>query len=149
MPEGERRQNERMHAAIPLTIEILGTPLPPPPLTVETNDISLQGLSIIITIKTKSEQGRLSIQEGEDPKLVKYLLLDNKRLQLGINILPQDQGIPAIGRVKWCYRSLDRDCYYVKAGIMIEEMERKYQERWFEFLKTVYQFMVGLGNGAR
>jgi hypothetical protein len=144
MPEGERRQNERMHAAIPLTIEILGTPLPPLPITVETDDISLEGLSIGIKIKTKLENGRLSIQEGENPKMVKYLLLDNKKLKLAINVLPHGGNIPAIGKVMWCYRSLSDDCYYVKGGIAIEEMARQDREKWLEFLKALYQFQLGI-----
>jgi hypothetical protein len=146
MLEQERRHTERMLAAIPLTIEIVETPIPPPPITVETADISLEGLSIVIKIKTKSEHGRLSIQEGENPKMVKYLLLDNKKLKLAINILPHGGSIPAIGTVKCCYRSLSEGCYYVKAGICIEEMKREYKEKWLEFLKTIYQFLASLGD---
>jgi hypothetical protein len=144
MSQDERRHTERMHAAIPLTIEILETPIPPSPITVETDDISLEGVSIVIKIKTKLENGRLSIQEGENPKMVKYFLLDNKKLKLAINILPHGGSIPAIGKVMWCYRSLSDDCYYVKGGIAIEEMARQDKEKWLEFLKTLYQFQIGM-----
>jgi hypothetical protein len=147
MLEQERRHAERLHTAIPLTIEIVGTPVPPPAITVETEDISLRGLSLVIKIKTKSADGRLSIPEGEDPKLVKYLMLDNKRLKMEINILPQDKAISATGKVAWCYRTLRDDYYIVKAGISIEEMQREQRERWLEFLRAVYQFMAGLENG--
>jgi hypothetical protein len=149
VPEEERRHAERLHTTIPLTIEIVGTPLPPPPITVETEDISLRGLSLIIKIRTKSADGRLSIPEGEDPKLVKYLMLDNKRLKMEINILPQDKAIAATGKVAWCYRSLRDDHYFVKVGISIEEMRREHRERWLEFLRAVYQFMAGLKNGEK
>jgi hypothetical protein len=147
MPKDERRQTERLQTAIPLTIEIVGTPIPPAPITVETEDISLRGLSLVIKIKTKSQDGRLSIQEGEDPKLVKYLMLDNKRLKMEIKILPQDKAISATGKVVWCYRNLRDDHYFVKVGISIEEMRREHKERWLEFLRAVYQFTAGLENG--
>jgi hypothetical protein len=146
MPKDERRHAERLQTAIPLTIEIVETPIPPPPIAVETEDISLRGLSLVIKIKTKSADGRLSIQEGEDPKLVKYLMLDNKRLKMEIKILPQDKAISATGKVAWCYRSLRDDHYFVKAGISIDEMRREHREQWLEFLRAVYQFTVGLEN---
>jgi hypothetical protein len=140
----ERRAIKRVNTAIPLTIKLSGTPVSPPPLTVETDNISPKGLSIVIRIGTKSENGRLSIQgEGEDAqKIAKYLLLDDKQLQLGINILPQGRSIRATGKVKWCYRNLVEGCYYVKAGVVIEEIERGHKKEWLEFLKAVYQFLA-------
>jgi hypothetical protein len=142
----ERRETNRMDAAIPLTIKLVGTTPSPPPITVETDDISLKGLSIVIKIKTMLENGRLSIEGEENQKMVKYLLLDNKQLALGIKILPQGGIIQAIGKVKWCYRSLSMGLYYVKAGVLIEEMEGGHKEKWMEFLKTAYQFLVCLDS---
>jgi hypothetical protein len=138
----ERRENKRMVASIPLTIRLLGSSFPPPPRTVETDNISPQGLSIVIRIKTRLHNGRLSIEGGENAqKLVKYLLLDNKELDLGINILPQGGSIHARGKVRWCYRNVQEGCYYVKAGILIEQMESRHKEEWSEFLRTIYQFL--------
>lgn len=141
----ERREDKRMVAAIPLTIRLLGSSFSPPPLTVETDNISPQGLSIIIKIKTRLHNGRLSIEGGENAqKLVKYLLLDNKQLDLGINILPQGKSIHARGKVRWCYRNVQEGCYYVKAGVLIEQMESRHKEEWSEFLRTIYQFLTCL-----
>lgn len=140
----ERRETNRVDSTIPLTIKLLGTTPPPPPITVETDDISPKGLSIVIKIKTKLENGRLSIEGEESQKMVKYLLLDNKQLALGIKILPHGGSIQAIGTVKWCYRNLSMGLYYVKAGVLIEEMARENKEKWMEFLKTAYQFLVCL-----
>jgi len=146
----ERREARRVDAVVPLTITLLGTPLSPPPIIVETGDISPQGLSVVIKIKTRLEQGRLVIEGGENSKkMVKYLLLDNKQLALRINILPQGGGIHAIGKVRWCYRNVQEGCYYVKAGVSIEEMDGGHRERWLEFLKALYEFMVGLGDSVR
>jgi hypothetical protein len=141
----ERREAKRVDTAIPLTITLLGTPLSPPPSIVETEDISPRGLSVVIKLKTRLEQGHLAIEEGEDSKkMVKYLLLDNKQLALRINILPQGGSINAIGKVRWCYRNVQEGCYYVKAGILIEEIDGRHRERWSEFLRATYQFLASL-----
>jgi hypothetical protein len=147
----ERRAIKRVDTAIPLTVKLLGTPVSPPPISVETDNISPKGLSIVIKIRTRSENGRLLIQEdGENAqKMAKYLLLDNKTLQLGINILPQGRSIRVTGKVKWCYRNLVEGCYYVKAGVVIEEIEREHKKEWLEFLKAVYQFLTCLEPGGR
>lgn len=141
----DRREARRVDTAIPLTIALLGTPISPPPITVETSDISPQGLSIVIKIKTRLEQGHLVIDGGDNSKkMVKYLLLDNKQLALRINILPQGKSINAIGKVRWCYRNVQEGYYYVKAGILIEEMEGRHREQWSEFLRASYQFLASL-----
>jgi hypothetical protein len=141
----ERRAAKRLHTAIPVTVTLLGTALSLAPITVETEDISPDGLSLVITIKTRLEQGRLTIEGGEeDRKLVKYLLLDNKRLALDINILPQGESLHATGTVKWSYRNVQEGSYYLKAGVAIEKMEREPRARWLEFLGTTYRFMACL-----
>jgi hypothetical protein len=141
----ERREARRVDTSIPVTIALLGTPLSPPPITVETADISPQGLSLVIKIKTRLEQGHLAIDGGENSKkMVKYLLLDNKQLALQINVLPQGESINATGKVRWCYRNVQEGCYYVKAGILIEEMEHRHRERWSEFLRASYHFLASL-----
>jgi hypothetical protein len=145
-PMPERRLNKRADTAIPLTIKLLGISPPPPPITVETDNISFQGLAIAIKIKTQFEQGRFSVQGGEDSiKMAQYLLLENKRLELGINILPQGESIHAMGLVKWYNRWFRKGLYYVKAGLLLEEMKKDDKEEWLEFLKTIYYFLVGLG----
>jgi hypothetical protein len=141
----ERREARRVDTAIPVTIALLGTPLSPPPITVEAADISSQGLSIVIKIKTRLEQGHLVIEGGESSKeMVKYLLLDNKQLALRINVLPRGESINATGKVRWCYRNVQEGCYYVKAGVLIEEMDHRHHERWAEFLRASYHFLTSL-----
>lgn len=147
LPERERRQTERLSASISLMVEMLDTIVPPPPITAETDDISLNGLSIVIKIDTESEHGRLRIQGGEKAQnLVKYLLLDNRRLRLKLNILPDGKGILATGRVKWSHRTLQEESYCMKAGLLIDWMESGYEKAWLEFLRTIQQLMISLGN---
>lgn len=145
----ERREAQRVHTAVPITVKLLGTALSPPPITVETEDISPQGLSLVIKIKTRLEQGRLAIEGGEEAsKMVKYLLLDNKQLALDINILPQGGSLRATGTVRWSYRNVQEGSYYIKAGVAIEQMGREPRARWLEFLRTAYQFMACLEPNA-
>ena len=134
--EGERRKYKRLDIAIPTSIKLLGPVSSAPPIDVETDNISLEGLSIVIKIRLPSRRG--SIQEGEAPvKLVPYLLLDNKVLDLSINILPRGEGIKGIGQVKWYDRRLRENFYDVRAGIFIEEMRSEDRGKWLEFLRTV------------
>ena len=141
----ERRKAKRADTTIPLMIKLLETAASPPPITVETANISPQGLSIVIRMKINVEQGRVVVQEGEASlQMVQYLLLSNKRLQLELNILPQGKSIQATGKVKWYDRSLGKEFYVVRAGILIEEMEQGHKEEWLEFLEAVNTFLLCL-----
>jgi hypothetical protein len=50
-----------------------------------------------------------------------------------------------MGLVKWYNRWFRKGLYYVKAGVLLEEMKKDDKEEWLEFLKTIYYFLVGLG----
>jgi hypothetical protein len=146
IPIRERRRLKRVHAGIPLKIQLIGNPLPPPPVSVETDTISPQGLSIIIPIQTQFERGRFFIPGGEDSiSMAQYLLLHNKQLNLGITILPQGGSIPALGTVKWFTRSFDKGLYEVRAGVFIDTMEAEHTNQWLEFLTALSQFWSSLG----
>ena len=145
-PISERRSIKRVHAAIPLTIQLLGNPMPPPPVSVETDTISPQGVSLVIPIETQFERGRFFIPGGEDSiRMAQYLLLHNKQLNVGINILPQGGSIQAQGTVKWYRRSFNKGLYLVRAGVFIDQMEAEYSDQWMEFITTLSQFWSSLG----
>jgi hypothetical protein len=147
IPFSERRGGKRVHAAIPLTIQLVLNPIPPPPVSVETDTISPQGLSIIIPIQTQFKQGRFFIPGGEDSiRMAQYLLLDNKQLNVGINILPQGESIPALATVKWYRRSFDKGLYLVRAGVFIDRMKEEHSDAWLEFISAVSQFWSSLGS---
>lgn len=140
----ERRGLKRVHAAIPLTIQLIVEPVPPPPVRVETETISPRGLSIVIPIQTQFERGRFFIPGGEDSiRMAQYLLLDKKQLNIGINILPHGS-IQALGTVKWYTRSFDKGLYTVRAGVLIDRMETEHTEAWLEFFSAVSQFWISL-----
>lgn len=145
-PFRERRGHKRVSAAIPLTIQLVGNPASPPPISVETDTISPQGLSVVIPIQTQFERGRFFIPGGEDSiKLAQYLLLDKKRLRVRINILPHGGSIPALGTVKWYTRNFNKGLYEVKAGILIGQMEEEHSGAWLEFISAVSQFLTSFG----
>jgi hypothetical protein len=77
--------------------------------------------------------------------MVRYLLVEDRILGLGIHILPQGGSIHAMGTVKLYARSLSKGLYAVRAGIFLDEIDRADKKVWLEFLKTIYQFLVGIG----
>jgi hypothetical protein len=148
IPLRERRGHKRVHAAIPLTIQLIGNPGSPPPVSVETDTISSRGLSLVIPIQTQFERGRFFIPGGEDSiRMAQYLLLDKKQLHVGINILPQGGSIQALGTVKWYTRSFDKGLYVVRAGVLIDPLEAEHTDQWLEFITAVSQFWTSLGPG--
>ena len=143
-PQPERRVINRVHTAIPVTINLIGAVGPPPPVTVQTANISPQGLSTIIQIRIKEKDGRISIHEEikDSSKMVRYLLLKDKILGLGIHILPQGGSIHAMGTVKWYARSLSKGLYSVRAGIFLDEIDRADKKEWFDFLRAIYEHLA-------
>lgn len=133
--------------SVPLSIRPLGTSTSPLPVTVETDNISLEGLSIAVKIKIRVKDRYLSFREVENAiRLLQYLLVKGKTLELGINILPKGGSIKGIGRVMWNDKGLTNEYYYLKAGLSIKGMEREQKGKWLEFLKTGYTILLCLGN---
>lgn len=148
----ERRKYRRLDVSIPLSIKLSGATTSPPAINVETDNISLDGLAILIKIKIQVKDRWLSIPDVEDSiKLLQYLLMKDKTLELGINVLPKGKSIPGIGKVMWYDRALSGGFYYLRAGIFIEEMDGEYKEKWLEFLRAAYQmlFRLRLGRGSK
>lgn len=141
----ERRKHKRLDISVPLSIKLLGTTTSPPPINVETGNISLDGLLIVIKIKIMVKHRLPPIQEVEDSiKLLSSLLLKDNTLGLEINVLPKGRSIKGIGKVMWYDRYLSEGFYHLRAGIFLEEMEREYKEKWHEFLKIVYPILFYL-----
>jgi hypothetical protein len=136
----ERRIINRVHTAIPLTINLVGEAGAPPPVTVNTSNISPRGMSTAINIRIKEHGGRFSIHEETkgSAKMVKYLLSEDRILGLGINILPQGGSIHAMGTVKWYASSVSKRLYAVRVGIFLDEVDRTHKKEWFDFLRAIY-----------
>jgi hypothetical protein len=155
IPQSERRVISRVHTAIPLTINLVGTTGPPPPVTVQTADISPKGLSTIITLRiVKVKDGQVLIQEEvkNSAKMIKHLVVQDKILGLGIHILPQGGSVHAMGSVRWHARSLDKGLFSVRAGIALDEIDRADKREWFYFFRAIYEHLACFhregGNGG-
>jgi hypothetical protein len=143
-PVPERRVINRVHTAIPVTIQLAGAAGPPPPITVQTADISPWGVSTVINIRIKERDGRVSIHEETkgSVKMVKYLLSEDRIVGLGIHILPQGGSIHAMGTVKWHASSVSKRLYAVRVGIFLDEIDRAHKKEWFAFLRAVYEHLA-------
>jgi len=134
----ERRKSKRLNIVIPTNIKILGVATSFPVINVETQNISLEGLLIVIRINTRLKDVELSIQEIKNSiKLVLDLLLYYEPLELGIRIFPESRSLKAVGNVRWYGGSLRGEFYYLKAGVYIEEIEGEDRIKWINFVKNI------------
>jgi hypothetical protein len=143
-PVPERRVINRVHTAIPLTINLVGEAGAHPPVTVQTANISPRGISTIIKIRIREREGRVSIHEEakDSVKMVKYLLSEDRILGLRLHILPQGGSIHAMGTVKWYASSVSKRLYAVRVGIFLDEVDRTHKKEWFDFLRAIYQHLA-------
>jgi hypothetical protein len=141
----ERRSISRIHTAIPLTINLAGVAGAPPPITVHTADISPRGVSTIITIRIlRVEDGQISIHEEvkNSTRMIKHLAVQNRIVGLGIHILPQGGSVYAMGTVRWHARQLNEGLYSVRAGLLLNEIDRADKKEWFGFLRAIYDHLA-------
>jgi hypothetical protein len=132
----ERRIFKRLKAPIPLSIRLLGTTKYPQPINTTTRNVSLEGLSVELNAILKN--GSLLIQEVEKPvKLIPFLVLNEKMVELDMKILPDGENIEAIGRVIWYDFGSRGASYYFCVGIFLEEMEVEDRRKWEEFIKNI------------
>jgi len=134
----ERRKFKRLDIIVPVSVQLLREAGCPPAINTETENISPDGLSIVV--KIRQEDGRFS-REAEETliKLIPYLVLDHRVVILGVKILPKGGEIKMRGRVTWCDRGLRGEFYSLRAGISIEEIEREHYVKWLEFVRTIVQ----------
>jgi hypothetical protein len=143
-PVPERRGINRVHTAIPVTINIVGEAGAPPPVIVQTANISPRGIATIIRIGLRVHDGRVSIQEEarDVVKIVRYLLSVDRIVGVGINILPRGGSIDAMGTVKWHASRVSRQLYAVQTGIFLDEIDRAQKREWLYFLRGIYEHLA-------
>lgn len=128
------RKFHRLSTSIPLTIRLLGVAKHPHPIHAETRNVSRRGLSVELEVKLKN--GSLLIHQGEEPiKLIPFLVLSDKLMELDIKIPPKGEGVKATGRVRWYDFGSKEKSYYFRVGILLEEIEDK--KRWENFIEKV------------
>jgi hypothetical protein len=117
-------------------MRLLGTTKSPQRIKTETRDVSLEGLSIELQVILKN--GSLLIQEGEEPiKLIPFLVLNQKTVQLDIEIPPKGEKTSATGKVIWYDFGSRRASYYFRAGIFLEKMGVKERKQWEEYVRNI------------
>ena len=132
----ERRIVKRLKAPIPLSMRLLGTTKYPQAINTKTRNVSLEGLSVKLHVMLKN--GSLLIQEGEEPvKLIPFLVLNEKMVELDMKIPPEGENIEAIGRVIWYDFGSRGASYYFCVGIFLEKMEVEDRRKWEEFIKNI------------
>jgi len=132
----ERRIFKRLKTPISLSMRLLGTTKYPQPVNTKTRNVSLEGLSIELRVVLKS--GSLLIKEGEEPvKLIPFLVLNEKMVELDMKIPPDGENIGAIGRVIWYDFGSRGASYYFCVGIFLEKMEVEDRRKWEEFIINI------------
>jgi len=132
----ERRIFKRLKTPISISMRLLGTTKYPQPVNMKTRNVSFEGLSIELRVVLKN--GSLLIKEGEEPvKLIPFLVLNEKMVELDMKIHPEGESIGAIGRVIWYDFGSRRASYYFCVGIFLEEMKVEDRIKWEEFIKNI------------
>ena len=127
---------KKLKIPISLSIRLLGTTEYSPPINAEAKNVSPGGLSIELRVILKN--GSLFFQEGEEPiKLIPFLVLNEKVVELDIKIPPKDERIKVKGRVIWYDFGSRGASYYFYAGIIPEKMGVRDRKKWKEFVKNI------------
>jgi len=130
-----KRIFKRLQTSIPVTLKFLGLSCSHWPLRAETQDISLEGLSIELEAILKD--GISLISNGHKRiRLIPFLVLNEKLVDLEITIPPEGLRIGATGRIVWYDFSFRDHAHYFRAGIFLEEMKTEDRKRWKDFLRT-------------
>jgi hypothetical protein len=128
------RKFHRLSTSIPLTIRLMGITKHPHPIHAETRNVSRKGLSVELEVKLKN--GSLLIQQGEEAiKVIPFLVLSEKLVELDIKMPPKGERVRATGRVRWYDFGSREKSYYFRAGILLEKIEDR--KRWEDFIENL------------
>ena len=106
------------------------------PINSKTRNVSIEGLSIELQVILKNTS--FLIQGGGKPiKLIPFLVLNEKMVELDIKIPPKGENIGAIGRVIWYDFGSRRGSYYFRVGIYLEKIKVEDRIKWEEFVKSI------------
>ncbi|NWF93316.1 MAG: PilZ domain-containing protein [Syntrophaceae bacterium] len=130
----KRRRFRRLFIPLPVTVRLLGIGKPSAPIHVEIRDVSRNGLSIEFRISLKN--GHLLIEQGEEPiKLIPFIVMNEKLLELDIEMPPRSERLRAKGVVRWYDFGSREEFHYFRAGILMKEMEIEDRKKWEDFIR--------------
>jgi len=132
-----RRKSKRVEIGIPIRIKLLGMGKQPPTVKTLTRNISPVGLSMDLPVTLT--EGVFFIREGEQTvNLIRYLVQENKEVELEITMPPRQEKIRARGRIIW-YDFGSREgevSYHFGAGILLKEMAAEDRKKWEVFARN-------------
>lgn len=132
----ERRRFKRLELPVSLSIRLLGTTKYPQRFNAKTRNVALEGLSIELSVMLKNRS--LLIQDRKEPiKVIPFLVLNEKMVELETELPPKGRRIRAIGKVIWYDFGSRRTSYYLRAGIFLEKMGVGDRKEWEEFVKNI------------
>ena len=132
----ERRIFKRLKIPIPLSMRLLGTTKHPQPINTETSNVSVGGVSIELHVILKN--GSLLIQGAKELiKLIPFLVLNEKAVELDMEIPPRDERIRAVGKVIWYDFGSRRASYFFRDGTFLEKMGVEERKKWEEYVKNI------------
>jgi hypothetical protein len=133
-----RRKSKRVEIAVPLRIKLLGIGKQPPTIETVTRNISPLGISMELPVTLTD--GVFFIQEGEQSvNLIRYLVQENKDVEVEITMPPRQEKIKARGRIIW-YDFGSREgevSYHFGAGILLKEIAAEDRKRWEVFARNI------------
>jgi hypothetical protein len=132
-----RRKSKRVEISLPLRIKLLGIVKQPPTIETVTRNISPVGISMELPVTL--DNGVFFIQKGEQTvNLIRYLVQENKEVEVEIAIPPREEKIRARGRIIWYdFGSREEEAsYYFGAGILLKEMKAEDRKRWEVFARN-------------
>ena len=130
----EYREYKRVEVPIPLRLKLRGMSIPCPAIHAEAANISLEGLMMELNVTLKD--GSLLIRAGDEYiKLIPYLVLNEKRVELEMTIPQEEKKIRAVGRIIWYDFGSIESLYHLQMGIFLEEMESEDRRMWEKYVK--------------
>jgi hypothetical protein len=132
-----RRKSKRIEIAMPMRIKLLGASKQPPIIKTATRNISPVGISMELPVILTN--GVFFIQKDQQSvNLIRYLIQQDKDVELEIALPPHDEKFKARGSIIWYnFGSREGDAsYYFGAGILFKEVALGEKKKWEAFSRN-------------
>ena len=137
----ERRLFTRLYVPLPVRFKIVdlwSTEQSSIPIHGKTWNVSYDGLCI--EADAVVQEGVMAFSESSTEKKVKvlpFLVMEEQRLDMKIDLPSRQRSIIASGRVVWSELKATDKKYHLRIGVFLEEMARQEREKWSHFIQHV------------
>jgi hypothetical protein len=137
----ERRLFTRLYVPLPVRFKIVdlwSTEQSSIPIHGKTWNVSHDGLCI--EANALLQEGVMAFSESGTEKKVKvlpFLVMEEQRLDLKIDLPSRQRSVIASGRVVWSELKTTDEKYHLRIGVFLEEMARQEREKWNHFIQDV------------